>query len=103
MAAINPSTRKKHVSSSLELYQDESSVDSHLIRLRLSELGLDFLARNPAPGQTRKPGEIPLLVDHSNDTILRDTQSILAYLDKKYPNKAAHPSAELTHRMDRWL
>ena len=84
----------------LELYQAEWCPHSHKVRQRLTELGLDFVARQvaPDPGEreamAQATGErsIPTLVD--GDRVLRGDDAILAHLDATYPE----PPAAAGHR-----
>ncbi len=74
----------------MELYQAEWCPHSHLVRQRLTELGLDFVAHQvPAEPAEREQmrravGEdsIPVLVD--DEHIVRGDDEILAYLDERY-------------------
>jgi glutathione S-transferase len=74
----------------LELYQSEWCPSSHRVRQRLTELGLDFLARQvPADKDARlrlllKTGTdtIPTLVDGSRT--IKGVDSILAYLGEHF-------------------
>ena len=73
----------------MELYQAEWCPHSHKVRQRLTELGLDFTAKQvPAdPGEReemkRRVGtdEIPVLVPDGADPV-RGEDDILAYLDR---------------------
>jgi glutathione S-transferase len=74
----------------IELYQAEWCPYSHRVRQRLTELGVDFVARQVAAdpddrdvldrvsGQT----SIPVLVD--GDRVVTDPDRIVAYLDERY-------------------
>jgi glutaredoxin 3 len=74
----------------LELYQAEWCPYSHRVRQRLTELGVDFVARQvdadpddrkelrEATGQT----SIPALVD--DGAVVTDPDVIVAYLDERY-------------------
>ncbi len=74
----------------MELYQAEWCPYSHRVRQRLTELGLDFVARQVAPYPEQRDrleeetGErsIPTLRD--GDTVVSGTQDILRYLDEHY-------------------
>ncbi len=83
----------------MELYQAEWCPHSHRVRQRLTELGLDFVARQvPAEPAERDwlrtevgDDEIPVLVDDGH-VVLGD-EDILAYLDERYdqrPDADAH-------------
>jgi glutaredoxin 3 len=77
----------------MELYQAEWCPHSHRVRQRLTELGLDFTARQvPAdPGQRDAMRDavgddsIPALVD--GDDVLHGDEEILAHLDRRYPER----------------
>ncbi len=83
----------------LELYQAEWCPYSHRVRQRLTELGVDFVARQveadpddrealrKATGHTT----IPALVD--DGTVVTDPDQIIAYLDERHdfrPDAARH-------------
>jgi glutathione S-transferase len=83
----------------IELYQAEWCPHSHRVRERLTELGLDFVARqvSPDPGQRAQmrratgEGSIPTLVD--GEHVFSGDEAILAYLDGAYeepPEAAGH-------------
>jgi glutathione S-transferase len=75
----------------MELYQAEWCPHSHRVRQRLTELGLDFVARQvPADPERRDAmreavgdDSIPVLVD--GDLVLHGDEEILAHLDRAYP------------------
>jgi glutathione S-transferase len=77
----------------LELYQKEDCPFSHVVRSRLSELGLDYVVHN-VPDQlplkheqlTQAGGkdQIPFLVDRRTGVKLYESRAILAYLEKEY-------------------
>ena len=78
----------------LELYQAEWCPYSHRVRQRLTELGLDFVARQveAAPDERaalrKATGDttIPALVD--DGTVVRDPDQIIAYLDERHDFRA---------------
>jgi glutathione S-transferase len=83
----------------IELYQAEWCPHSHRVRERLTELGLDFVARQVAsdPGERAQMQQatgnhsIPTLVDGAR--VLVGDEAILGYLDAAYeepPTAAAH-------------
>jgi glutathione S-transferase len=85
----------------MDLYQAEWCPHSHRVRQRLTELGLDFVARQvPAEPAEREwmrtelgYDEIPALVDDGHVVI--GDEDILAYLDERYeerPDADAHRS-----------
>jgi len=73
----------------MELYQAEWCPHSHRVRQRLTEIGLDFVARQvPSEPEERKDllrvsgtNEIPVLVLDDGSPICGDDQ-ILEYLDR---------------------
>jgi glutathione S-transferase len=78
----------------MELYQAEWCPHSHAIRQRLTELGLDFTARQvPAEKNERSDmddavgtNEIPVLVD--GERVLKGEEEILPYLKDRYKDRA---------------
>ena len=83
----------------MELYQAEWCPHSHRVRQRLTELGLEFVARQvPAEPSEREAmrkavgeDEIPVLVD--GDEVVSGDEDILAYLGERYedrPDAGAH-------------
>jgi glutathione S-transferase len=83
----------------VELYQAEWCPHSHNVRQRLTELGIDFVARQVAAepderGEMRKrigTNEIPVLVTDDGDIICGEDE-ILGYLERfeERPDAAAH-------------
>ena len=77
--------------SLVTLYQAEWCPYSHRVRQRLTELGLDFVARQvPADPERRDAmrsavgaDSIPVLVD--GDRVLHGDEDIRAHLDRTYP------------------
>jgi glutathione S-transferase len=77
----------------IELYQAEWCPFSHRVRQRLTELGLDFVARQvpPAPPQRTAMKEavdsviIPVLVLDDGTVLNGDADEILAELDRRFP------------------
>jgi glutaredoxin len=73
----------------MELYQAEWCPHSHRVRQRLTELGLDFSARQvPADPADREEmrravgsASIPVLVD--GEEVVRGDEDILAYLGER--------------------
>jgi glutaredoxin 3 len=83
----------------MELYQAEWCPHSHRVRQRLTELGIDFVARQvPAEPKRRSAmrdtvgdDSIPVLVDGGR--FLHGDDDILEYLDRTYhepPDAARH-------------
>ncbi len=70
----------------LELYQAEWCPYSSAVRERLTELGMDFIARQVAPRQEDREGahEIPLLVTEDGDRF-EGTDAVFAYLARLEP------------------
>jgi glutathione S-transferase len=90
----------------IELYQAEWCPYSHRVRERLTELGLDFVARQVEPRAAERDAmrtavgsdSIPVLVD--GDRTLSDADEILAYLDERYapsPWERGHQAQERAH------
>jgi glutathione S-transferase len=83
----------------VELYQAEWCPHSHRVRQRLTELGLDFTARQVAADpeardemvQLTGTNEIPVLVTDAGD-VLEGEDEILEYLDEfeERPDARAH-------------
>ena len=83
----------------MELYQAEWCPHSHKVRQRLTELGLDFTARQvPADPDGREEmkrrvgtGEIPVLVRDDGETVCGE-DDILGYLKRfdERPDADAH-------------
>lgn len=91
----------------LELYQAEWCPYSHRIRERLTELGLDFVARQVAPLRHDRQAmreavgtdSIPVLVTEDGRPIT-DTEAALAYISERYgPGEweADHQAQEARH------
>jgi glutathione S-transferase len=85
----------------LTLYQAEWCPYSHRVRERLTELGVDFVARQVPADKERRHDlvhatgqpEIPALVTDSDD-VIAEWRQIIAWLDAHYTER---PDAEL-HR-----
>lgn len=84
----------------MELYQAEWCPHSHRVRQRLTELGLDFIARQVHPDRAERDDmdratggrSIPTLVFDDGDVVAGD-DDIIAALDRRYsepPDAAAH-------------
>ncbi len=88
----------------IELYQAEWCPSSHRVRQRLTELGVDFVARQvEAEPQDRDAmraatghESIPLLVTEDGEAIA-DADPIVAYLDERFEEtrEAARHRAQL--------
>lgn len=88
----------------LELYQAEWCPYSSAVRERLTELGIDFVAKQVAPRQEDREGqrEIPLLVTEDGER-LEGTDAILEFL-ATLPSadwERAHRAQWRSHRGDR--
>ena len=81
----------------MELFQAEWCPHSHRVRQRLTELGLDFTARQvPADPEERDAmrdatgtDEIPVLVD--GGAIVEGDDAILEHLDARYDERGDAP------------
>ena len=95
----------------LELWQAEWCPHSHRVRLRLTELRLDWLARAvPADKDERDAMEaatggrsIPTLVD--GDVVIEGDDAILAYLDERHsePPDARRHRAQMRVEWPLWV
>ena len=72
----------------LELYQAEWCPHSGKVRQRLTELGVDFVARQVAaePEDREQVEEIPVLVTEDG-TRLEGEEEILPYLDERFDER----------------
>jgi glutathione S-transferase len=78
----------------MKLYQAEWCPHSHKVRQRLTELGLDFTAKQVAADPDERDemqdvlgtNEIPVL--SVGDSVLRGEDEILDYLDRSYDERA---------------
>lgn len=83
----------------LELFQHEDSQDCGRVRLKLSELMVDFIARQVpedpalrtrlqlATGQS----DVPVLIDPEQRMIVTEADDIIAYLEETYGQRKAAP------------
>jgi len=95
----------------LELWQAEWCPYSHRVRLRLTELELDWIARTiPVDRAERDAMEaatgtrsIPTLVD--GDSVVQGADEIVAYLDARYaePRDAGRHRAQMRVEWSHWL
>jgi glutathione S-transferase len=78
---------------SIELYQAEEHPFSHAVRMRLSRLGLDYVAHSVSEHDDLKHRQlvraggrdrIPFLIDHRTGIKLYEADAIIAYLEKEY-------------------
>jgi len=88
----------------LTLYQAEWCPYSSAVRQRLTELGLDFVAKQVAPRQEERKDEheIPLLVTNRGERF-EGTDEVFAYLATLAPGEAEreHRAQYRAHREDR--
>lgn len=95
----------------LELWQAEWCPHSHRVRLRLTELRLDWVARTiPVDKDERSAMEaatglrsIPTLVD--GDAVVHGADEIIAYLDERHPEPAdaARHRAQMRVEWPHWV
>jgi glutathione S-transferase len=95
----------------LELWQAEWCPHSHRVRLRLTELRLDWIARTiPADREERDEMEqatglrsIPTLLD--GDEVLHGADAIIAYLDERHrePADATRHRAQMRVEWPHWV
>jgi glutathione S-transferase len=88
----------------LTLYQAEWCPYSSAVRERLTELGIDFVARQVAPRQEEREGEheIPLLVTDAGERF-EGTDAVFRYLATLAPGESEreHRAQYRAHRADR--
>ena len=88
----------------IELYQAEWCPYSSAVRERLTELGIDFVAKQVAPRQEDREGEheIPLLVTGDGER-LEGTDAVFAYLATwgSGESERGHRAQYRAHREDR--
>jgi len=88
----------------LTLYQAEWCPYSSAVRERLTELGLDYVAKQVAPRQEERKGqhEIPLLVTNRGERF-EGTDEVFAYLATLEPGESqrGHRAQYRAHRDDR--
>jgi glutathione S-transferase len=83
----------------LELYQFEKCPYSRKVRFKLSELELDFIARNVPEDRSRREmikrvsGQIgvPVLVDSAAGLVMNESEKIIEYLEEKYGDREHLP------------
>ena len=91
----------------LELYQAEWCPDSRRVRMRLTELGVDFVARHVEPESENRTAmreatgldSIPVLVTEDGKAI-GDVHAILAWLGEHYeetPATGRHREQAIAH------
>ena len=77
----------------LELFQKETCPYCQKVRMRMTELDLDFVCRNvpsensPKATLLKKLGgeyQVPFLVDSDNNVAMYESDDIIKYLEEKY-------------------
>lgn len=75
----------------LEVYQFEQCPYCSKVRKKLTEMQIDFVARQvEANGNREKPKEltgetqVPVLVDNNTDTVMNESDDIIEYLEETY-------------------
>lgn len=74
----------------LELYQFEGCPFCSKVRTKMTELGLDFIARQVDKNDRTRVEEVsgqtnvPVLVDPNTDTTMPESDDIVDYLDEHY-------------------
>ncbi|MFB6100468.1 MAG: glutathione S-transferase N-terminal domain-containing protein [Candidatus Nanohalobium sp.] len=74
----------------LELYQFEGCPYCGKVRSKLTELGIDFIARQVDKNDRSKVEEVsgqtnvPVLVDPNTDTVMPESDDIVEYLEEHY-------------------
>lgn len=75
----------------LEVYQFEACPYCKKVREKLTELQIDFIARQVEPRGDRKRVEdisgqtgVPVLVDPNTDTVMPESDDIVDYLEEHY-------------------
>ena len=75
----------------IELYQFEGCPYCSKVRSKLSELQLDFIARQVQPNGAREKVQeisgqtgVPVLVDNKNDVVMNESSDIVDYLEEHY-------------------
>ena len=74
----------------LELYQFEGCPFCGKVRQKMTELGLDFIARQVDPDDRSRVKDVsgqtnvPVLVDPNTDTTMPESDDIVDYLDEEY-------------------
>ena len=75
----------------LEVYQFEGCPYCKKVRQKLTELQIDFIARQTEPSGDRASVEeisgqtgVPVLVDPNTDTVMPESDDIVDYLEEHY-------------------
>jgi glutaredoxin 3 len=74
----------------LEVYQFEGCPYCSKVRSKMTELGIDFIARQVDPDDRSRVEEVsgqtnvPVLVDPNTDTVMPESDDIVDYLEEHY-------------------
>ena len=74
----------------LEVYQFEGCPYCSKVRQKLTDLGIDFIARQVDPQDRSRVEEVsgqtnvPVLKDPNNDTVMPESDDIVDYLEEHY-------------------
>ena len=76
----------------LELYQFEECPYCVKVRIKLSELGLDYISRTAPKGSAKRKyleklggkQQVPFLVDQDKGVMMYESDDIIEYLQKTY-------------------
>ncbi len=74
----------------LEVYQFEGCPFCGKVRQKMTDLGLDFVARHVDPNDRDRVKEVsgqrnvPVLVDNNTDTVMPESSDIVDYLEEHY-------------------
>ena len=74
----------------LEVYQFEGCPYCSKVRQKMTELGIDFIARSVDPDDRSRVEEVsgqtnvPVLVDPNTDTVMPESDDIVEYLEEHY-------------------
>lgn len=75
----------------IELYQFEGCPFCSKVRQKLTELGLDFIARQVDPNGDREEvkeltgeSQVPVIKDPNTGTVMNESNDIVEYLEEQY-------------------
>jgi len=74
----------------LEVYQFEGCPFCSKVRQKMTDLGIDFIARAVDPDNRERVEEVsgqtnvPVLVDPNTDTVMTESDDIVEYLEEHY-------------------
>lgn len=77
-------------SEMLEVYQFEGCPFCGKVRQKMTELGIDFIARQVDPEDRTRvedvsgQSNVPVLVDPNTDTVMPESDDIVEYLEENY-------------------